>query len=207
MTDIIALLSFTIAIAAVGIAIVIAHNQTRQSARIEDLSSDIYSYVESQKKKEKRLQIDFARGMLGLINYARMPIHGINSQIKFLKLLDLQYPIKLKWKKQQFKEEEDRHEQIEMYVKELRGIITKSAITFETILELFDDQTLLLYNKMWKMFVYTEPFFTRREDYYKTLMDFIDVGVEASEELHKKMLEFIPELQKKGYSLHTVKAS
>ena len=208
MPDVIALLSFTIAIGGVGIAIVIYHNQSKQGTRIEELTTDIHSYVKHQKQKEGRLQTDYARSILQLINFARMPIHGINVQIKFLKLLYLQYRKKILWKKEHREEEEDRRKQVEMYRKELKDFMIKSSITPGMILELFGERSQLLYEKMWKMFVFTDALSTLNEDFYESLMkNFINTGVEASEELHKIMLELIPDSQKIGYRLHSVDVS
>ena len=207
MTDVIALLSFTIAIGGTGIVILIYHNQSKQSNKIEELTTDIHIYVEEQKKKERRLQTGYARVVLSLINYTRMSIHGINVQIKFLKVLYSQQSTKYMLTKEQLEEEKDRRKQVESYLNELRNTMTRSSITSEIILELFDEPTQLLYDKMWKMFVFTHSVFAMGEDFYESLMSFINIGVKASEELHETMLEFIPESQKNGFTLQKVDAT
>ena len=205
MYDIIAFFSFTLAVFSIGIVLLIYQRQSEQSTRIENITTKINEYVTQQKKKENRLQVDYARGVLGLINYARMSVHGLNVQIKFLKELLGDPPKKFRWKKRDLEKEESHRKQFVFYQNQLKETMARSSITRDMILELFDEPTQLLYDKMWKMFVFTDALLTMGEDFYESLMKhFINVGVEASEELHKKMLEYIPDSQKAGFALQTV---
>ena len=141
------------------------------------------------------------------MNHARIEIHGMKVQIKFLKLLDLSSQ-KIVKRTGKLEEEQNRRKLFESHLKRLKGIMTESNIEPKTILEQFDESTMLKYEKVWKMFVFTDTLLFMGEEYYESLMEqFIKTGLEASEELHDFLIEFIPESQRKGYPLITVEPS
>jgi len=210
------MLSLAVGFAALGTAILIAHNQSKQSNRIEKaitdidgMTTNIHTILDEQQATKSRLQTEYARGILFLLNLARMEVHGLKVQMKFLKL-DESKDRKGKYivPKEMRMSREKREEFFKGYLDKLQKIMTESKIEPKTILELFDESTMLKYEKMWKMFVYAITLLGVREKYHESLMQqMIDPGVEASKELHEIFIKYIPEFQKKGYRLMSVEPS
>jgi len=187
------------------IAIVVYLISTKQQKKMEGITGDIKKILDEQQATKRRLQTEYARGILTLISFARSEIFAMKVQIKFLRRLDLQKIVKTT---EQLEEEESRRKQFESNLKRLRVIMTESNIEPKTIVEIFDEQTMLSYDEMWKMFVFTDSLLHMGQNYYESLMEqFIKTGVDASEKLHEILIKHIPENQRKGYPLRTTEPS
>lgn len=184
------------------------HSESEQQQKnTKKITEDIKKILDEQQAAKHRLQVEYARKILTLINLARMEIFGMKAQIKFLKILDSSSKKFVKTP-EQLEEEESRRKQFESHLSRLKEMMTKSSVELETILEQFDESTMLKYDKMWKMFVFGDSLLSMGEKYYESLMEqFIKTGIESSEELHEILIENIPESQKKGYSLWSVEPS
>lgn len=190
LVDVITLLSFVIAIVSLGLVLWIRSEQSSQTTKIEEYTEDTNNYILLQKKKHVILQIDYARRLTVLMNLARMKIHGMNIQIKFLKKLDGNYS------PESIQEQKGRRDSIRQYQNELQELMSKASLSTDIILETFNEKVQNLYNKMWKMFVYTDNLMHMGEPFFESMMRFIETGVEASDELYKILDEIIPDDQK-----------
>lgn len=123
-----------------------------------------------------------------------MKVHGMNAQIKFLKIAMNQ-----KFSMERINEEKSRREGVRSYQRELQELMIKSSINQETLLQLFGESVQLLYNKMWKMFCWNDSLMAMGEDLFESFMNFINTGVGASEELHDILIKYIPENQRKNF--------
>ena len=190
------------------IAIVVYIITAKQQKKMDGVTEDIKKILEDQQLSKRRLQTEYSRRILTLINHARMEVHGMKVQIKFLKRLNLE-PNKIIVNPEQLKEEENRRRQFESHLNRLRNIVTESNIELETIVEQFDEPIMLKYENMWKMFVFTDGVLHMNgEMYYESLMElFIKTGVKSSEELHEILIKHIPESQRDGYALRTTEPS
>jgi hypothetical protein len=190
LPDIVAFFSLVIGILSLSLVVFIYRQQSSQSTKIESYTKKTNNYVELQIKKHTFVQIDYARRLVVLMNIARMKIHGMNIQIKFLKKLAGNYS------PESIKEQEERRVSVRAYQRELQELMSNNNINPDNILTIFDDKVQKLYDKMWKMFVFTDSLMHMGEDYFESMMSFIGTGVEASDKLYKIFDDIIPEGQK-----------